>query len=171
MTVQAMVARLPRSAARAAGWQAEGLDGWTAAPPIMQTSSRRGSAPNVIHSKVACDDGARLRAQRRQHAPRRAPAPARRLAAGAGADLFVDGAVAETSGQSAARSGTTTRRPRAALSRRRRARICHRGWRGLLDEVRIAAKGPLWRQIAAEAANLRLRRSSTASAARIGGRG
>jgi hypothetical protein len=158
VTVQAMVAPDATTVGSSHGWLAQGpMDGTDgSAGLIMQHLSQSGSGiPNVIHFKVACSDGAAFvlsAANMHRAGPQllhgvwqQGQAPA----------LFVDGAVAETSGQSAARSGTISPAAGGLYLGAGARDAATGGWRGLLDEVRIAPTAFPATRIAAEAARMR----------------
>lgn len=131
----------------------DGSDG-SAGLVLQYLAQASDGTQNVIHFKITCADGAgyvlsaanmqRTDAQLLHGVWRQGQAPA----------LFVDGAQASSSSVSAARSGVTAM-PTGGFYVGAGARDpVTGGWRGLIDEVRIAAAAFSAQRIAAEAANL-----------------
>jgi hypothetical protein len=157
ITVQAMVAADASMVGSDHGWLAQGpMDGTDgSAGLIMQylPQSNSGTA-KVIHFKVACSDGQAFvlsAADMHRAGPQllhgvwqQGQAPA----------LFVDGAAVEPSNQSAPRSGTLSPAAGGLYLGAGARDAATGGWRGLIDEVRIAPTALPAVRIAAEAANL-----------------
>ena len=157
LTVQAMVSADASMVGSSHGILAQGpMDGTDgSAGLVLQYLAQAGDGtPNVVHFKVICADGAayvlsganaqRTQAQLLHGVWRQGAVPA----------LFLDGAAVTPSSASTARSGLTAM-PAGGLYVGAGARDpATGGWRGLIDEVRIAATAFPAERIAAEAANL-----------------
>ncbi|MFZ1425973.1 MAG: DUF2341 domain-containing protein [Geminicoccaceae bacterium] len=157
VTVQAMATADAATIGSSHGILAQGpMDGSDGSAGLVLQYLQQASdgTPNVVHFKVTCADGAafvlsganlqRTQTQLLHGVWRQGQRPA----------LYIDGVEAATSSVSAARSGLTTMASGGLYLGAGARDPATGGWRGLIDEVRIAATAFPAQRIAAEAANL-----------------